>query len=191
MATRLIPRRFTVEEFHRMGRAGLFDEDDRVELIGGEIVSMTPIGRRHVACVNRLVALFHKHFLGRFIVSSQNPLRLSEKSEPQPDLAVLAFRPDFYASRAAMAEDALLVVEVGESSAALDRNLKAGLYARHGVPEYWIVDLTEGLVESHADPSPRGYRRVRRYGPGESVEWNGEQFPVDEMLVKWRTPDRT
>ena len=166
-----------------MGRAGLFDEDDRVELIGGEIVTMTPIGRRHVACVNRLVALFHKHFLGRFIVSSQNPLRLSEKSEPQPDLAVLAFRPDFYASRAATAEDALLVVEVGESSAALDRNVKAGLYARHGVPEYWIVDLTEGLVESHADPSPRGYRRVRRYGPEESVEWNGEKFPVDEMLA--------
>lgn len=183
MATHLVPRLFTVEEFHVMGRAGLFDEDDRVELIEGEIVTMTPIGRRHVACVNRLVLLFHRHFLGRFLVSPQNPLQLSEKSEPQPDLAVLAFQPDFYASRAATAEDTLLVIEVGETSAALDRNVKAGLYARHGVPEYWVVDLTEGLVETHADPSPEGYRRIRRFGSGETIEWNGETLPVDEMLV--------
>lgn len=166
-----------------MGRAGLFDEDDRVELIEGEIITMTPVGKRHTACVNRLVLVFHRHFLERFLISVQNPVHLSEKSEPQPDVALLKMQPDFYASEGVTAKDVELLIEVGETSVDADRKIKAALYARHGIPELWIIDLAEQLLEVQSDPSTRGYRQVRRYITGELIEWNGESLSVDEILA--------
>jgi Uma2 family endonuclease len=166
-----------------MAGAGILGEDDRVELIQGEILRMTPIGSRHAACVNKLTALFAARFSDRVQVSVQNPVRLDQYSEPQPDLALLLPREDFYAERLPEARDVRLLVEVAQASAGFDRNRKSVLYARAGIPELWIVDLTERRVDAHTDPSRRGYRRIRGYGPAETIEWSGETLPVDEMLV--------
>lgn len=162
-------RSFTVDEFHRMAAAGIFAEDDRVELLDGEIVEMTPIGSRHAACVKRLVdILIPLQTARRAILSIQDPIRLGEHSEPQPDLALLNPRADFYAAAHPGPDDVLLVVEVAETSAAPDREIKVPLYARHGVPETWLVDLDAGQVEVFRQPSPEGYREMQTLQRGDT-----------------------
>lgn len=166
MAVRPQPRLFTVEEYDRMGEAGILGEDDRVELINGEIVQMTPIGSHHAACVHRLVALLSKHVAGRAIVLVQNPVRASELSEPQPDLGLLRLRDDFYAEAHPGPDDVHLLVEVADSSLDYDRSVKAALYAAAGVPELWIVDLACRQIESCRLPGADGYREVRQVAAG-------------------------
>ncbi len=167
MAVQPVRHKFTVEEYHKMAQAGILSEDDRVELIRGEIVDMTPIGSRHAGTVKRLVALFIPvQVAGRAILSVQDPLRLSADSEPQPDVALLRPREDYYASAHPGPEDVLLVVEVAETSASQDRALKVPLYGRHRVPELWLVDLEAEAVEVYREPTAHGYGRVERAGRG-------------------------
>jgi Uma2 family endonuclease len=157
------PRRlFTVDEFYQMAEAGILREDDRVELLNGEVVQMTPIGSRHAACVKRLQRIFHDRIEPSVIVSVQDPIRLDAHSEPQPDLALLRFRSDFYAVAHPGPADVLLIVEVAESSADLDREVKVPLYARAGILEVWIVDLAARAVDVYEGPSAEGYARHRR-----------------------------
>lgn len=166
MAIALERRAFTVEDFERMVEAGIFGEDERVELLGGEIVCMSPIGPRHAWGVKRLVRIFAP--LGdRVTLSVQDPVRLDDGSGPEPDLAVL--RPGISEQRHPRPADILLVVEVADSSVAVDREVKAPLYGRAGVPELWIADLIADRVEVHREPSPAGYRLVRLYLRGEQV----------------------
>lgn len=185
MAFQLLRRGFTVEEFHRMAQAGILTEDDRVELIEGEIITMTPVGSRHAACVDRLTRLFSAHVGREAIVRVQNPVRLGERSEPQPDLALLRFRSDFYASAHPGPEDVLLVVEVAETTADADREVKLPLYARSGIAEAWLVDLAGGRVEVGRRPTPRGYEEVERFGRGARVRSRALpelDLAVDEIL---------
>lgn len=181
MAVQLLRRRFTVEEYHRMAQAGIFSEDDRVELIEGEIVAMTPIGSRHAACVGRLTHIFASIVGERAIVWVQNPLRLGPDSEPQPDLALLRLRADFYAEAHPGPEDVLLVVEVAETSAEYDRTVKLPLYARSGIREVWLVDLATVSVEVCSDPTPGGYQRVRSIRRGERLSLGA--FPPMELAA--------
>jgi Uma2 family endonuclease len=153
-------RRFTREEYYRMAEVGILGERDRVELIQGEIVQMSPPGRHHRAFVNNLNRLLSRRLPEHAVVSVQNPLPLSDDTEPQPDLAVLRGREVSYKEREAWAEDALLVIEVAETSLAYDRSTKLRLYAEAGIPEYWVVDCTAETVEVHRSPSPNGYREV-------------------------------
>ncbi|GIX47751.1 MAG: hypothetical protein KatS3mg131_1962 [Candidatus Tectimicrobiota bacterium] len=169
MAVQLMKRRFTVAEYHKMAEAGILGEDDRVELIEGEIVAMAPIGSRHAACVDRLNRLFSQRTGERAIVRVQNPVRLGEHSEPQPDVALLRPRPDFYAAEHPGPEDVLLVVEVAETSAAPDRAVKVPLYARFGIPEVWLVDLAAAQVEVYRQPAPQGYQAVETLRRGDTV----------------------
>lgn len=134
MAAQLVTHRFTVQDYHRMAAAGIFHEDDRLELLQGEIVEMPPIGPGHASGVNRLMNIFLPlQRDGKVIISVQNPIRLGEHSEPQPDLALLKPRPDFYARQHPGPQDMSLVVEVMESSACYDREVKVPLYARCGI----------------------------------------------------------
>jgi Uma2 family endonuclease len=166
MAVALQRRPFTADEFERMAEAGIFDEDERIELLEGEIVAMSPIGSPHAWCVNRLTRTFAR--LGEaVIVSVQNPVRLDERSTPQPDLAVL--RPDASQQRHPRPTDILLLVEVADSSVAVDRGTKAPLYARTGVIELWIADLVADRLEVYRDPTPNGYRLVQVFGRGQQV----------------------
>jgi Uma2 family endonuclease len=162
MAVMRKPRRFTLEEYHRMGAAGILDEDERVELIEGEIVEMTPIGWVHASVVARITKLFMAHFGERAIVWVQNPLALPRQvSECQPDLALLRPRPDFYRAKQVEPGDTFLVLEVMDSSVAYDRRVKLPIYARGRVPEAWLVDVNKGTVEVHRRPAAAGYRHRR------------------------------
>jgi len=145
-----------------MAEVGILGEDDRVELIRGEIVQMSPPGRRHAAFVDNLTQLLVVRLAGRAIVRVQNPVALTDDTEPQPDLAVLRRRPVPYKEREAHAEDALLLVEVADSSLAYDRSTKLRLYAEANIPEYWVVDSAAETVEVYRTPGPEGYRDVSR-----------------------------
>lgn len=181
MTVQLLRRRFTVEEYHRMAEAGVFSEDDRVELIQGEIVMMTPIGSRHASCVGRLAHIFFSAVGQRAIVWVQNPVRLGLDSEPQPDLALLRPRPDFYAQAHPGPADVWLVVEVADTSADFDRTVKLPLYARAGIPTAWLVDLSTESVEVYTEPTPEGYRSVRRNQRGQAISL--EAFPDISLAV--------
>ena len=163
-------RKFDVAEYHRLAEAGILHEDDRVELIEGEIVEMVPIGSDHSGTVNALNHALMSAAGRRATLSVQGPLHLSDYSEPQPDFMLLKPRPDFYRERHPRPEDVLLLIEVSQTSLRYDRAVKLPLYARHGIPEVWIVDLPDRVVEVHRDPSPDGYASTRRYAPGETLE---------------------
>jgi Uma2 family endonuclease len=155
-------RRFTRTEYHRMAEVGILGEDDRVELIRGEIVEMSPIGRRHRAFTGNLNQLLAVRLAGRAVVWMQNPIVLTEDTEPQPDIAVLRRGVVSYKERDAWAEDALLLIEVADSSLAYDRSTKLRLYAEAGIAEYWVVDCASEVVEVYRTPGPEGYRDVTR-----------------------------
>ena len=159
-------RRFDVDDYHAMVRAGILLEGDRVELIEGEIVEMHTIGSRHAACVNRLNRLLVIALAGRGLVSIQNPVRLDRYSEPQPDVVVLRPRSDDYASGHPEPTSAFFAIEVADTSLTYDRTVKLLLYAKAGIPEVWIVDLDAGAVEVHRQPHDEGYRRVERITEG-------------------------
>ena len=155
-------RRFTRAEYYRMAEAGILAEDDRVELIEGEIVQMSPIGRLHKAFVGNLSQLLSMRFAERAVVWTQNPIILTDDTEPQPDVTVLRRRAPSYRERDAYAEDVLLLIEVADTSLAYDRTTKLRLYAEAGIPEYWIVDCTTEAVEIYRTPGPNGYRDLTR-----------------------------
>jgi len=155
-------RRFTREEYHRMGEVGILKPHDRVELIRGEIVEMSPIGRRHTAFVDNLNEFLVTRLAGRAIVSVQNPVALSDDTEPQPDLKVLRRRVPPYKEREAFGEDTLLLIEVAETSLRYDRSTKLRLYAEAGISEYWIVDCAAESVELYRTPEAEGYRDALR-----------------------------
>ena len=160
--------RFTVHDYHRMGEAGILHEDDRVELIEGELVEMTAIGTRHFSCVNRLNRLLVMNVGDEAIVSVQNPVRLNEYNEPQPDVTVIRTRD--YRESLPMPEDVLLLIEVSDTTIAYDRRVKLPLYARAGFREVWIVDLARETVGRHTDPSGKSYRRADRLRRGQTLE---------------------
>jgi Uma2 family endonuclease len=158
MSIQLSAHRFTVHDFHRMGEAGIFSEDDRVELLDGEIIQMTPIGSRHAACVARLDQLFNLRLGTAAIVWVQNPIKIDDRTEPQPDVVLLRPRPDFYAQDHPGPDDVLLLIEVSDTTLEIDCEVKLPLYAKAGIREVWIVDLTGGTVQVFRQPSPQGYR---------------------------------
>src|SRR5262247_2052006 len=155
-------RRFTRAEYYRMAEVGILGEADRVELIKGEIIEMSPIGRRHSAFVTNLNQLLVVRLAGRALVAVQGAVALAEDTEPQPDLAVLRRRRVPYKEREAWAEDAVLLIEVADSSLAYDRTTKLRLYAEAGIPEYWVVDCAAESIEIYRTPGAGGYREVSR-----------------------------
>jgi hypothetical protein len=169
MSIQLTRHRFTADEYHQMAEAGVLRDDDRVELIEGEIVDMTPIGPRHSAVVNRLTRALVRGCGDRAIVQIQASIRLGLYSEPQPDVALLRPRPDFYESATPGPESVLLLIEVADTSLLYDRGVKLRLYARAGIREVWLVDLVRNHVEVHCEPTQEGYQRSETHGPGDPL----------------------
>ena len=159
--------RLDVDEYYRMSDTGIFGEDDRIELIDGDLIDMAPIGQGHAAMVSGLAEALFVACAGRAIVWPQNPVRLDRSSEPQPDLAVLRRRADFYATgeRPGPA-DVLLLVEVADSSLSFDRKVKLPLYARAGIAELWIVDLKRRVLDAYRKPVANGYQETTTLQPG-------------------------
>jgi Uma2 family endonuclease len=164
-----VRHRFTVDEWHRMGETGLFGEDARLELLDGQVIEMAPIGSPHAGAVNRLNHLLTTAFGPRALIAVQNPVVLDDRSEPQPDLAVLRPRQDDYAQSHPTPPEILLIIEVSDTTLAFDRERKAAAYARAAVPEYWIVDLTGDQVVVMREPSPAGYLDIRPLGRGHDL----------------------
>ena len=152
-----------------MAAAGVFSEDDRVELIEGEIVEMNPIGSRHAACVGRLTKLLERLAGDRAIVWVQNPVQVNEYSEPLPDVALLKPRDDFYAQANPQPSDVLLIIEVADSSVEYDRGIKVPIYGQSGIPEVWLVNLPKETIEIYSQPLEGEYREIRLVKRGESL----------------------
>src|SRR5712691_7513791 len=165
-------RLLTVDDYHKMAEAGILGEDDRVELIDGELIEMAPIGSNHAGEVMSLNMLLSAAVAGRAIISPQNPVRLSVHSEPQPDLTVLRFRDDFYRTSHPQPEDVLLLIEVADTTIRYDREIKIPLYARAGIPEVWLIDLQQERVEIYLQPSSDGYRQLLRPTKNERISFS-------------------
>jgi Uma2 family endonuclease len=167
MSVQIARRHFRVAEYYRMMEAGILSESDHVELIDGEVVEMSPIGSRHAACVDRLNKFFNR--LEDVIVRVQNPIRLDDFSEPQPDLTLLRMRADFYAEGHPTPSDVLLVAEVADSSTEFDRVVKMPLYAEAMIPEFWLVNLADEKVEVFSRPSNGTYQMSQELKHGENL----------------------
>lgn len=174
-------RGFTRDEYYRMAEAGVLSADDRVELLGGEIVLRSPIGPGHQSVADLLNRVFTMQLGDRAICRVQGPLVLDDRSEPEPDVQLLRPRADFYRSAHPTPADVLLVVEIAESSAAFDRGPKMAMYARAGVGEYWVVDLARSVVVVHRGPTGEEYALVTQLAAGASV--GPEAFPDCSMAV--------
>lgn len=179
--------RINVEQFHRMIDAGVFSDGDRVELIDGEMRDMTPIGPPHGGLANDLNLLFTTSLAGTAIVSVQGPLVLDDGTEVYPDLLVLKQRGDGYRKSNPTAEDALLVIELADSSLTLDLGVKLAKYARAGIRRYWVFDIKNRTLHDHRDPDRFGrrYRQLHSLDEGVlsvTIEGVDVQVDVDQLL---------
>lgn len=185
MATPLRTRSFTVDEFYRMVQAGLFREDDRLELIDGHIVEMTPIGPEHAGCVKELARLLYRVAGDRVVLGVQDPVVLGPIQAPQPDIAVLKVRPEGYRARHPEPRDVLLVIEVADTSVEYDRTIKFSRYAQAGIPEAWLVNLPNDTIEVHKSPVGDAYTEVTTLTRGATlmpIALPGVGLRVDEIL---------
>ena len=175
---------FSVEEYHKLGEAGIFHEDDRVELLNGDIVIMAPIGIRHVKAVRRLIKVLSRQYSDRCIVDVQNPVMIDGHSEPQPDILLLRHEADLR-DCSPLPEDVLLLVEVADTSLMYDKSDKRDAYARSGVAEYWLLNLTRNELHVFRQPGARGYGSEELVRAGESIAplaFPGSPVALNEIL---------
>ena len=178
-------RRFTVVEYHQMIANGILTRADRVELLNGEVVDMSPISPTHASAVKLINKFFQRRVDDSIIVSVQDPIQLGDYSEPQPDIALLKSRSDFYKLSHPQANDILLIIEVAESSAVRDRLLKAPAYARALIAELWILDLQQDLIEVYHSPASGAYQAQRQAQRSETLIPQllpTLSVPTDDML---------
>jgi Uma2 family endonuclease len=170
MSRQLAKHWISVDEYERMGRAGIFGDDAHLELLEGAIYEMSPLGSPHAACVDFLINLLTEFARRRFIVRGQNPIRLNDFSEPQPDVALLRWRDDFYRHAHPTPADVLLVIEVADSTVETDRSYKMPLYAKAGIAEAWLINLPSEQVELFAAPANGAYQTSSIFKRGEEVQ---------------------
>lgn len=185
MAVEVTKRYFTVDDFYSMAETGTLSIEERVELIEGEIVTMSPIGSRHSGCVKRLNAFLTQALGNTVIISVQDPISLNIYSEPQPDIAVLRLKANFYSDKHPSPSEVLLLIEVADTSIGYDRETKVPLYARAGIPELWLVDLVGEVVTQYVEPIRGEYRRSKRAKRGDYIRGKTIRdliITVDEVL---------
>jgi Uma2 family endonuclease len=185
MTVQILRKKFTVGQYHQMIESGILTDRDRVELLQGEIIEMSPIGRQHAACVDRLTELLIGELRGKAIIRVQNPIQLSNKSEPQPDFSILQRRPDFYAEDHPQPSDIFALIEVSDSTIEFDRTVKIPLYAQNNIVEVWIVDLNAEVVQVYRDPSEVGYQQLQTFRRGQAIAFQAFrdiQLTVDQLL---------
>ena len=181
-------RKFTVAEYYRMAEVGILHNTERVELLDGEIIVMAPIGEPHATVVDRLTLAFAEVSRGRFIVRVQNPIRLDAGAEPQPDLALLRLRADFYINAHPGPADVLVVMEVSDSTLDFDREIKSKRYAAAGIPEMWVMNLPGDCLDRLDQPGPAGYARHTVFRRGEKI--SPAALPDLELAVADLLPPR-
>ena len=179
MSVHLAKRLINVDEYYRMAETGILTEADRVELIHGEILNMSPIGSKHAAVVDRLSKILHQHLSEVDIIRVQSPVKINDLNVPEPDISVLKFREDFYAQQHPGGQDVLLVIEVSETTFAYDKEIKLPLYASVGIPEYWIINLEKQEIEVHKLPSGDVYKNITIHRAGDKVNLPGTEMRFD------------
>jgi hypothetical protein len=187
MADTVVKRRFTADEYHRMAEAGILRHRERVELMDGEIVVMSPIGARHGACVACANRALIRAAGDEAIVLPNGSIRLDLYYEPQPDLVLLRPRADFYASRHAGPGDILLIVEIADSSIGYDRDVKTPAYAVAGIAEYWLADLNANVLWRYSSPARGVFQQVTAHHRGQSIaplHLPACVVPVDAFLIE-------
>jgi len=162
-------RRFSVADYHQMIASAILTKEDHVELLNGEIVEMSPISPNHAAAVKRVSTLLHRRVADDVTISVQDPIQLDDFSEPQPDIALLKSREDFYKQAHPKPADILLLIEVAESSALRDRLVKSPAYANASIAELWIIDLQQNLIELYTDPLNGAFQLVQKVLRGETL----------------------
>jgi Uma2 family endonuclease len=181
MTAQLLTHKFTTQQYHLMHEAGVFAEGDRFELINGELSKMSPIGLKHALCVARLTKRFELKLGDRTMIWAQNPILLDGNSQPQPDLAILKLRDDFYEEGLPTPSDILLIIEVSDSTTSYDRDIKMPLYAAAGIPEMWLFDINKKAIEGYSLPSSSGYKQMRRYEADDTLAMLA--FP--DVIFNW------
>lgn len=184
MSVALEKRLINVEEYHLMAQAGILKRSDRVELINGEIIKMSPIGSKHAAVVDK-IGNYLKAALGdQVILRVQSPITLPPSNEPEPDICLLKPKDDFYAEALPTATDIYLLIEVSGSSLEYDQRIKAPIYAKDGISEYWSVDLSAERIEVHTLPENGIYKQTRTYEKQDQlmIEAFGKEVPVAKLL---------
>ena len=169
LANGAICHALSVDDFHKLGEVGVLRDDDRVELIEGALIDMAPIGSRDASVLNRFTNRFAAALSGHAIVSARNPVILGASTEVQPDIALLRHRDDFYANAHPTPSDVLLVIEVADTSLPFDRNVKVPLYARHGIPEVWLVNPRQRWIDVFRRPTGAGYGETLRPSETEAL----------------------
>ena len=184
MVVQLEKRLLSVEEYHKMGEVGILNPEDRVELIRGEIIKMSPYKSAHTSCVKRITAMMYKLLSGRVTISVQDPITIEKHSEPEPDVALLTYAEDFYAERHPGPEDVILIIEVSDSTLDIDRHVKLPLYAQAGIIEYWIVNLVDQILEVYKKPEGNNFKLREIYYPKDqiSLEKLGVSIEVKHLL---------
>lgn len=162
-------RLINVDEYHRMAEVGILTEADKVELIQGEIIKMSPIGSKHAAIVDRINKLLNQHYSDNAIVRIQNPVRINDINEPEPDIAVLKYREDYYIEKHPKPQDILLVIEVSDTTLTYDKEIKLPLYATAGIPEFWLINIEKSEIEVHRFPATDIYKTITIHRAGDSI----------------------
>ena len=183
MSVQLARRQINVEEYYRMAEVGILTDNDHVELIHGEIIEMSPIGSRHASIVNRITKILTGLVGDSAIVSVQNPIKVNDLNEPEPDVAVLKPRDDFYAEKHPGSQDIFLVIEISDTTLAYDREIKLPLYAMAGIPEFWLINLEKGEIEIHRVPSTDVYKKIEILRPGDQMAMPGFDVVLDAGLL--------
>ena len=178
MKTTLARKKFTIEDYQLLGDTGVIKPGERVELINGEIIEMSPVNAPHIACVNRLTMLFASQLAGKAIVSVQNPVVLDQYNEPQLDLVLFKHRDDFYAKEKATPADVILAVEVADTTLGYDRNIKSDLYATAGILEFWIVNVQKKEIEKYTHPGEGRYRQFKTFKTGDKLDLDGIDLSI-------------
>ncbi|MBE9187328.1 Uma2 family endonuclease [Microcoleus sp. LEGE 07076] len=169
MSVKMQRRLFTVQEYHLMNDAGIFGEDDRVELIEGEIIQMAAINTRHATCVRRLIRQFRQLPEESAFLDVQNPIQLNERTEPQPDVVLQQPRADYYETAHPIPSEVLLLVEVSDRTVDFDRDVKVPNYTSSGIQEVWLWDLEANCLEVYRNPTANGYISVQKFERRETV----------------------
>ena len=169
---------FTVAEYYKMAEVGIIKPTDRVELINGDIIHMSPIKSTHAGIVDFLVEILVVALHGKFVIKGQNPLRLSNISEPEPDIVVAKFKKDRYTSKHPRPKDVFLLIEVSDSTLETDRRVKSPLYAKAGIPEYWIINIPDKQIEVYRNPKEEKYTTKKVYKKSQKVKCESIDFEI-------------
>jgi Uma2 family endonuclease len=185
--TEIISRKlFSVEEFQRISEAGIFPPDSRFELIRGEIIEMPNPTRLHSGRVNKLTRVFTMKLGESAIVCIQNPMFIDKMSEPRPDVVICKPLPELFGPFEPDPADVLLLVEISDTSLRYDTKIKSRLYAEVGIPEYWILNIPDGVLQIQTDPMDGEYRRIESFKRGQTITAHmlpGVVFTSDELLA--------